>query len=162
MSYSTVNSATMKRIYDTVNSMHNQPIVRYNLGFDDDDDYDDNTCNDYNDDDYSDDEGTTAPINAKTLTNYSEVKPKDPLSQLLTGYTNENWEINVDYQNTLNTLGKKLLFYFKNFRSNHYQLTCLKTILECLTSATVAVQLAGIILNGRVLLAVVWALNINK
>lgn len=92
----------MKKIYDTVKSIQNQPVVRYRL----DEDYD----NEYNayDDDYSEDEGTSAPVTRNHSTNTFTSKPEveEPYSKLLSGYTNENWEINV---NDLNVHNEKLI-----------------------------------------------------
>lgn len=84
----------MKTIYDSIKSIQNQPAVKYRSPVDDD--YDDYYAYD---DDYSEDEGTSVPINAKPMTNSYTTKPEvdsNPHSKLLSGYTSEDWEINVN------------------------------------------------------------------
>lgn len=85
----------MKKIYDTVKSLQTQRPIRYNTF---DEDYDDEYYPD--EDDYSDDEGTKAPIHVVSSTNsYTPNIPKpkeEPYSKLLSGYTNDNQEINVN------------------------------------------------------------------
>jgi len=83
----------MKKIYDTVRSIQKQPVVKYSLPSVDED-----YNNEYNagDDEYSEDEGTSAPISRVQLTNTFMCKPEEPYNKLLSGYTNENWEINVN------------------------------------------------------------------
>jgi len=82
----------MKQIYDSVKIIENQRDVRYkSLSIDED--YEEN--NFYGDEDDSEDEGTSAPINAKCLTNKSS-KPNDLHSKLISGYTNENSMIDVN------------------------------------------------------------------
>jgi len=86
----------MKQIYDAVKLIQNQTNVRYRAPSIDED-YEDNDF--YVDEDDSEDEGTTAPINAKCLTNNSS-KPDDPHSKLISGYTNGNSMIDVNKPST--------------------------------------------------------------
>ncbi|XP_025200796.1 exonuclease mut-7 homolog [Melanaphis sacchari] len=90
-SYEIVSSLVMKKIYDAVKLIQNQTAVRYRPPSIDED-YEDNDF--YRDEDYSEDEGTSAPINAKYLTNNSS-KPDDPHSKLISGYTDGNSMIDV-------------------------------------------------------------------
>lgn len=87
----------MKKIYDSVKLIQNQTAIRYRPPSIDED-YEDNDF--YGDEDDSDDEGTTAPINAKPLTNNlsnaNQSKPDDPHSKLLSGYTDGNSMIDVN------------------------------------------------------------------
>lgn len=86
----------MKKIYDTIKNLQNKQPIRYTTF---DEDYDDDEY--YPDkDEYSDDEGTNAPIHVVCSTNSSTPnipKPEEePYSKLLSGYTNDNQEINVN------------------------------------------------------------------
>jgi len=82
----------MKQIYDSVNIMQNQRAVRYRPPSIDED-YEDNYF--YGDEDDSEDEGTSVPINAKSLANNSS-KLDDLHSKLINGYTNGNSMIDVN------------------------------------------------------------------
>ncbi|XP_050424575.1 exonuclease mut-7 homolog [Adelges cooleyi] len=93
-SYETVSSLVMNKIYNTVISAQNcKSVVRAGPPMSDDDEYYDDYC--AFDDEYSDDEGTAPPINSKYVASSSENTSSDPYSQLLTGYTCDNWEIDV-------------------------------------------------------------------
>jgi len=82
----------MKQIYNSVKIIQNQRAVTYKpLSIDED--YEEN--NFYGDEDDSEDEGTSAPINAKCLTNNSS-KPEDLHSKLISGYTNGNSIVDVN------------------------------------------------------------------
>lgn len=90
----------MKHIYDKVKSIQNQPVVKYRPPIDEED-YDDY----YNggDDDDSDDEGMSAPIKKQSTTpivfKFTQSDEKNTHGILLSGYTNENLEINVNSSN---------------------------------------------------------------
>lgn len=96
----------MKQIYETVKNIQNQPVVRHRPPSDDED-YDDYY---FDEDDYSEDEGTSAPLkyfDSQPSTNelFTTFQPKEnPQSNILSGYTNTNLEINV---NKLKTEYKK-------------------------------------------------------
>lgn len=103
----------MKTIYDSIKKI--QTSVSYSRP-NVDDNYDD--FDDYYgfDDDYIEDEGTGPPIKAVPFVNpYTkpEVNPS-PHTKLLSGYTSENWEINVNnkYINITNSLLKKKADFF--------------------------------------------------
>lgn len=85
----------MKKIYDAVKLIQNQKAVRYRPPSIDED-FEDNDY--YEDEDDSEDEGTSAPINAKCLTNnsFNSSKPDDPHSKLISGYTDGNSMIDVN------------------------------------------------------------------
>jgi len=82
----------MKQIYDSVKIIQNPRAVRYKPPSIDED-YEDNIF--YGDEDDSEDEGTSAPINAKCLTN-NPSRPEEPHSKLINGYTNGNSMIDVN------------------------------------------------------------------
>lgn len=112
-SYEIVSNVIMKQIYDYVKREQNKPVRYRSLSIDED--YDDDF---YDGDDYSEDEGTSLPMNyvynaTQSSTNLSVMKPEDPYSKLLSGYTNENWEINVIYWNCTMYIGNNG-FYSNN------------------------------------------------
>lgn len=83
----------MKTIYDSIKNIQNESAVKYRPTVDDD--FDD--CYAY-DDEYSEDEEAGPPIDYKPFTNSDVTKPEvspNPHSKLLSGYTSEDWEINV-------------------------------------------------------------------
>lgn len=99
-SYETVNSSVMKMIYDSVKNAQSRPVATYRPPYDE---YDDNDLYAY-DDDYSEEEGTSAPVKSIPFDSFiaePEVN-SNPHSQLLTGFTKENWEINVNILTTDN------------------------------------------------------------
>jgi len=124
----------MKKIYEAVKSIQ-KPPVRYRH-FSVDEDYN-NECN--IGDDYSEDEGTSAPISHVHSANTLTSKPDELYSKLLSGYTKDNWEINVNNLNTRNKFVILIFFYYYNFRLNHYRSICLKMSIVLLTFATIVV-----------------------
>lgn len=90
----------MKNIYDSIKTIQNKPPVSQYRPPSIDEDYGDDYYDDY---DYSDDEGTAPPIDTKLITNTSTTTAttqlEEPFSKLLTGYTNENMEIDVNKSN---------------------------------------------------------------
>lgn len=100
--YEIVGSSAMKNIYDSIKTIQNKTPVYHYKSFEIDEDFDDY----YDDYDYSDDEGTTAPLNAKPFTdtptiqlNTSKTQLEEPYTKLLSGFTNEDIEINVNNSN---------------------------------------------------------------
>jgi hypothetical protein len=139
----------MKNIYDSIKTIQNKPPVSQYRPPSIDEDYEDY----YDDYDYSDDEGTAAPIDTTFFTNTSTTTAttqlEEPYSKLLTGYTNENVEIDVNKPNAI--LNKIKIIIFKHyFRSNRCQLICLVTKIGYSIFVIVVVQLVGTIPNGRV------------
>lgn len=86
----------MKQIYETIKSIQNQPVRKYRPPSINENDDDDNLY--VYEDDYSEDEGTYAPIktNLSNMTISSITKFQEPQNILLSGYTNDNVEINVN------------------------------------------------------------------
>lgn len=100
----------MKQIYDYIKNVLDKPVVKYRPPSIDED------CgDDFYDDDCSEDEGMSAPMNyaynaTQCSTNFSAAKPEEPRSKLLSGYTNENWEINVIHWNRAQCIDDGLNF----------------------------------------------------
>ncbi|XP_050548408.1 exonuclease mut-7 homolog isoform X2 [Daktulosphaira vitifoliae] len=94
-SYESVSSSIMQKIYNSIISSANKSVIKSGPPPPDEDDIYDDYSN--FDDEISEDEGTAPPCNSNYVASSAScgMTSSDPYSQLLTGFTYENWEINI-------------------------------------------------------------------
>lgn len=154
----------MRKVFDAVKCKQNlRPYRRTFYSVDYEADQVDYVYND--DDNSSDDEGTNPPIpklSSSICSSIPALVPVNTHNNLLSGFTKENCEINVNTKHTSIYIVKYVLvrinnyiFFNYNYRLNHYHQIYLMTKTVCSTSVTFVVQLAGITHIGRVRLVVV-------